>query len=510
MKKEIPNIFKGTAVLVIGGLAVKVLGAFYRIYLSRLIGPEGIGLYQMAYPIYLMFLSLATAGIPVAVSRMVAEHSASGDETAVRNTLKVAAGLMLLFGGAVSGLLFGSAQWLSGHLLADERAVYAIKALAPSIIVLSLSGVWRGYFQGRLLMLPSALSQLIEQIVRVAVSLLLVVLLLPWGVEHAAAGAAFGAFAGGFAGLIYLWISYYREHSRYSPIKSNYSLLPQVKKLLKFALPIAAMAVLTPLLQTLDSLLVPRTLQQIGYTVSESTMLLGVLGNAWAVLYLPLIVTGALDANLLPRLTALQGCSEKTAIVAAVNGGLHLALFYLFPVVVGLLCFGTTIYRILYGVGEVLLLSHFAPVVWLLGLEQISSGILQALGEPRQPLYSFCGGALFKVPLTVFFCSVPQLNISGAILGTFCGVLFTVCLNFWRIKKIVPRLSLRILPLFLAATGMFLGCNVLNERFGEYSLLNLLFGGSFGIGIYLFLAILLKGIKIKDIEIFKDIVKERG
>ncbi|WP_193621345.1 oligosaccharide flippase family protein, partial [Mycobacterium tuberculosis] len=142
----------------------------------------------------------------------------------------------------------------------------------------------------------------------VTVALILASLLLKEGIEHAAAGAAFGATAGGAAGLIYLCAVYFRHpgrrlsgRGRRGPLTAGRELV----KLLRFSLPITLTVILMPLLQTLDTLLVPKRLQGIGYTIKQATAMLGVLGNSWAVIALPLIATGALAANLVPSIAAL-------------------------------------------------------------------------------------------------------------------------------------------------------------------------------------------------------------
>jgi len=477
--KQTGSILKGTAVLTAAGIVVKLFGAVYRVLLSRLIGAEGIGLYQMAYPVYLIFLALSTAGMPVAISKIVAEKAILKDHRGIGRVLKAAFLLLLGTGLVCSVSMAFSARWMAGHLVSDPRAVYAIWALAPAILFMSVTAVFRGYFQGLLEMKPSAISQIFEQMVRVAVALLLAVSLQEYGIEHAAAGAAFGATAGGGAGLCYLSLAYLK---RKRPIFTDTAgpgaarFGRELRRLIRLALPIAAAVILIPLLQALDTFLVPRLLQQIGYTGRQSTTMLGILGNSWAVINLPLIMTVAISANLVPAVASLKAAAALPNLVNRVREGFRLALFFLIPAAVALYIFGPAIYRIIYGESGVELLRWFALAVLFLGLEQVSAGTLQGLGNPKLPLINFTIGAFFKIMVTLILTGQPGLNLAGAAVGTVVGAAVTTFLNLFAIKRVIPLTLPFKIPVFAAGTAMFLIC-----RFFQRSL-QLPYGWEFLIG----------------------------
>lgn len=511
MKRPV-SIIRGTAILTIAGLIVKVFGAVYRMYLSRLIGAEGIGLYQMAYPIYLIFLSLSTAGIPIAISKMVAEKLVAGDDGGGKNVLKAALVLMLLFGTTSSIGMAASARWVAAHVVADSRAVFSIWALSPAILLMSLMAVFRGYFQGGLNMRPTAYSQIFEQMVRVSVSLILACTLLKMGVEHAAAGAAFGATAGGAAGLIYLVVRFFRERRKVRMIKfrQRSHLQYEMRNLIRYALPISVTMILMPLLQTLDSVLVPNILQKIGYTIKQSTAMLGILGNSWAVIYLPLIVTGAISANLVPVIASLKGSRQNEELGQKVAEGLRIALIYLVPAVVGLYLFGTSIYRIIYGEPQINLLSWFAPAVLFLGLEQVSAGILQGLGRPKWPLISFLMGAFVKIIVTVISTGWPGLNLAGAALGTIGGAMLTAILNLAKIKQYTRFRIPRGWAMGIAGLGMFIFSRYLVGIMHFHYIVEFGVAGLVGIVLYVVVLWLLGGFNGRDLEIFKRVITEKG
>ena len=207
------SFLKGALILSAAGAISKILGAIYRIPLARLIGAEGIGLYQMAYPIYTTILALATAGVPVAISILIARKETQGFPGESRRILRVSLLLLAVFGLLLTLLVMASAKFLALHVLQDGRAYYAIVAVAPAIFLAGLMSVFRGYFQGQQTMLPTAVSQVVEQKFRVTAVLFLAYLLFPRGLEFAAAGATFGAVVGGLGGLlVLLW--FYHWHRR--------------------------------------------------------------------------------------------------------------------------------------------------------------------------------------------------------------------------------------------------------------------------------------------------------
>ncbi|MBC8015183.1 MAG: oligosaccharide flippase family protein, partial [Sporomusaceae bacterium] len=187
------TFLKGALILTFAGVLVKIIGSVNRILLSRLLGGEGIGLYQMAYPIYLLALSVSSAGIPVAISIIVAEKVALSDFRGANRVFRISLALLSVTGIIFTFLLYFGAEWLIEHqFVRDARAYYAIVALAPAILFVTILSSYRGYFQGLQMMTPTAVSQIFEQLFRVVTMIFLAYYLLPLGLEYAAAGASFG------------------------------------------------------------------------------------------------------------------------------------------------------------------------------------------------------------------------------------------------------------------------------------------------------------------------------
>ena len=260
------SFIQGAMILTIAGIIVKFIGAFSRIYLSRLLGGEGIGLYQMAYPIYLLCLSVSSAGLPVAISIMVAERNAVNDYFGGQKVFRISMIALIMTGVLFSGLLFFGAQWLvDTGIVRDQRAYWSLLALSPAVFCATLLATLRGYFQGLQLMTPTAVSQILEQVVRVVTMIAFAVILLPYGLEFGAAGATLGAAPGAFMGILVLIGFYYMTRNWRKELASEQdtSIKPQsamsiIKRLLVLAIPVSLANIMLPIVSNIDLLIVPR------------------------------------------------------------------------------------------------------------------------------------------------------------------------------------------------------------------------------------------------------------
>ena len=304
------KFLRGAMILTMAGLMVKVIGSVNRILLSRLLGGEGIGLYQMAYPVYLLLLAISSAGIPIAISIIVSGYLAKDDYRSVRRVFSVSLRLMACVGAVLALLLFIAANYLvDSDIIRDGRAYYALIALIPAIFFATILATFRGFFQGHQLMTPPAVSQIIEQFIRVVTMVLLAYLLLPYGLEFAAAGAAFGAVPGSLTGLVVLGFFY--RHYRYLWQRENSSIVQSetlstrrlIKRLLWLALPVSCANVLVPVTSSIDAFLVPGYLIDSGFSIEQSTTLYGYLaGMAQPLILMATIPTMSLATSIVPAI----------------------------------------------------------------------------------------------------------------------------------------------------------------------------------------------------------------
>lgn len=460
------SFLRGAFVLTVAGIIVKVLGAVYRIPFTRLVGSEGIGLYQMAYPIYSTLLALSTSGFPVAISLLVAERGALEDLSGARYTFFLSL-LVLFFLGTFSSLgLYGAAPYLAANVLGDVRAYYPLIAVAPAILVISLTSAFRGYFQGWQMMWPTALSEVVEQVVRVATVFWATVVLLPRGVEFAAAGATFGAFTGGMGsffilGVIFWWFEK-RAKIRTWPRKVATLHLggagQLARRLFSYALPVSAGSLVMPLVQTIDTIIIPRRLQEAGYSVHEATSLFGELsGMASSLVYLPAIFTISLASSLVPSVAAALARGNREEIKRRLATAVRVTIIFCLPAAVGLMVLATPITTLLFAdpkAGAVT--AWLAPAAFFSGLQQTTSGALQGLGYTWVPAVNLLVGCGIKVTCNYFLTVVPGLGVKGAALGSVSGFLVAFILNYWCLRLLAGyRFTFFCLPRpFLAATIM--------------------------------------------------------
>ncbi|HZK43877.1 MAG TPA: polysaccharide biosynthesis protein, partial [Syntrophomonadaceae bacterium] len=437
------NFLKGALILSIAGAISKILGALYRIPLARLIGDEGIGLYQMAYPIYTTILALATAGVPVAISILVARKETEGFSGDSKKIFRISLLILFVFGLILTVLVMQSAGILATYVLKDSRAYYPILAVAPAIFFAGLMSVFRGYFQGYQSMVPTAVSQVIEQLFRVTAVLILAYMLFPLGLEYAAAGATFGAVVGGIAGFIVLSIYYYffqkkQAFSGRELIYSGASSITLGKDMIRLAIPVSFGAVVLPLVQMLDAVIVPGRLMAINYTTGAAVALYGQLSGMAAVLIsLPTIFTISIATSLVPAISEALTQKGKGLLTERLNYAFRAGMIISLPSAAGLFVLAYPICDLLYGVPEAgFALEPLAFSCIALAAFQLSSAGLQGIGRPEVAMRHLIVTGALKVIFNYYLTSVPMLNIQGAAIGTVIAFTVGSLLNLIVLKRL--------------------------------------------------------------------------
>ena len=435
---------RGAFILAAAGIAVKMIGSVNRILLSRLLGGEGIGLYQMAYPIYLLVLSISSAGIPVAISILVAERIALSDHRGAARVFRVSLALLVATGALfAAALFFGADLLISHHIVRDARAYYAIIALAPAVFFATILASYRGYFQGQQLMTPTAASQVAEQFVRVVTMVALAYLLLPRGLEYAAAGASFGAGPGAFSGLCVLLYFHWRHRHRLQDLENQPSNVEQqparriAMRLVKLALPVSLANIMAPAVSSIDMLMVPVRLELAGFSVERATTLFGYLtGMAMPLVMMATIPTASLAASLVPAVSEANALQDATGVKRRVRTALRLCYMITIPSFVGLWALATPISRMLYGTEEAgQCIAILAMAILLLGVHQITTGALQGLGHTAIPVVNMVFSATVKVALVWVLTAMPAYNIAGAAWATNIDFALAALLNIYFVKR---------------------------------------------------------------------------
>lgn len=480
MRKD--SFIQGALILTVAGIIVKFIGAFSRIYLSRLLGGEGIGLYQMAYPIYMLCLAVSSAGLPVAISIMVAERNAINDYRGGQKVFHLSMAALTLTGIFFSALLYFGAEWLiASGIVTDERAYWSLIALSPAVLCATLLASLRGYFQGLQMMTPTAISQIVEQVVRVVTMIALAVILLPYGLEYGAAGATLGAAPGAFFGILILVVFYFLTKSwrRELAEKQDPTMKPLgsgtiLKRLMILAVPVSLANIMLPIVSSIDLFIVPRRLGVAGFSVEEATTLFGYLtGMATALVNMPTIVTASLAASLVPVISEAVAQHNGHTILQRTDTAMRLANVITIPSFVGMCVIATPISAMLYAIpdaGPCIAVMSFG--VFLLGVQQVSTGVLQGMGKTAIPFINMVISAGVKVLLSWNLTALPSWGVIGAAWATNADFGVAALLNLvflYKYKKYVMDIT-HTLKLFVAAGIM--GVVVLAVYHGLFSVLH--------------------------------------
>ena len=490
MSKE--NFIKGAAILGAAGLLVKILGAIYRIPLTNLIGTEGIGYYQPAYNIYNLLLVVSLSGFPTAIAKMVSERRAMQNYQAAYDVYKISQWGLFIIGLVSSAFVLVFAKNLVSFL-GFPGSYYSMIALVPALFAVPLLSAYRGFFQGTQNMTPIALSQLIEQVFRVAVGLYLAYALVGRGLEEAAAGATFGASAGGVAALILIYLMFFfnkksikkeiesSSHNKIEPVQDV------VKKLLYIAIPITIGASIAPLMGIMDSYIVSNRLLAIGYNNTQIADLFGELsGTAQTLINFPQVFSTAVAMSLVPVITEAFTKKQVSRLNITANAGVKMSLIIGLPCGVGLFMLAEPVIALLYAsigpekhASSGALLEILAIGVIFLTMVQAFTAILQSINKQFHPVKNLAVGLVVKVVLSYILIGMPSINIKGAAISTTISYLVVALLN-WRdinnTKIKINLISISARPL-LSSAAMALATgvsfNVLKSVLGSQNLATL-------------------------------------
>ncbi|MGL5439091.1 MAG: putative polysaccharide biosynthesis protein [Filifactoraceae bacterium] len=443
------NFLKGAVILGVAGVLVKVLGAIFKIPLANIILDTGMGYYTAAYPIYVMLLSIATTGFPIAISKMVSERRALGDSKGAHKVFKTTMIILILIGIITSTGIYFGAGYIVNVVLANENAFYPLIALAPALLIVPIMAGFRGYFQGRNNMSPTAISQIFEQLGRVIIGLSLAIILLPKGLEFAAAGASFGAVAGAVFGLIVIFIIYIKNKGLIKKeLESAAFFEPEpvtkiIKELLMIAVPIIIGALVMPLMSFIDAAVVIRRLRDSGFDYETANAMYGQLGMGATLINLPQIVTSAIAISIVPVISRYFTIGDMESARYNAKLATRITTLIGLPAGIGLMVLSEPIMRLLYaGVYAKEPDNNLAMILFMLGmgvvflsLIQSFTSILQGMGKAYVPVVNLFIGAVAKIACTYTLTAIPSINVLGAAIGTTSAYIIAVVLDFRSMTK---------------------------------------------------------------------------
>ena len=498
-------------------LFTRFIGFLYRLPLTDLIGDEGNAYYGAAYTIYLFALIVSAASLPAAISKMVSERLALHQYRNAHEVFRLSMLLALGLGAAGALFLALGADWLA-EITRYPAASYAIMTLAPTIFIVSVMAVFRGYFQGMGNAAPTAASQTLEQIVNAAATLWLAYMFYDAAqIEFSAAGAAAGTGLGAAAVLLVvagLYAATARTVKRRVAedyFTSRYEFRSAlVAEIIKTALPIVIGMAIFNIASIIDMTMVSGRLEAGGaFSPEEIRVLFGRLTGKYVVLTtLPVALSTALAVAAVPSIAGSFVLTDKRAVRSKIRTSLRLSMMVSIPAAVGMGVLSEPILTLLFPrhAEGADLLRYGAVSIVFLALTQIVTGILQGIGRVNVPLIGAFFGMLVKIPLNYFLIANPDINVVGAVISTCVCYFVAAAIDIRFLKKYVRiRLGVAdalVKPL-MASAVMGLFCYVafhLCMYASQHNALSVTVSILFGIVVYIAYMALIKGFRRDEIN----------
>lgn len=508
-KRKQQSFQYGAIILLCSTLLVKVIGAIFKIPLSRLIGDLGFGYFDSAYQLFTPIYTLAMAGLPIAISRVVAERMQQAKYRDVRKSLKVTKKIFLITGLSGFILMLLLIYPFVHFTDATGKTTYSLFAIAPSLLFCCIMSAYRGYFEGLRNMYPTAASDVIESLGKLILGygFAYIIMKISGDVALAAAGAMLGIMVGGAASATFLTLRYKLKGDGITEDElANAPEAQESRAIAKTIIMIAIPVVLASLANSVSSLVdVSMVKWQLTNMMGEfaddirnmyassindynliqaknelpslindeiPTFLYGIRGKAFTLYNLVPTITSVLGVSALPVLTSCwaKGNGDKKIVKRNIESTLKFTALISMPAGLGFLFLGSEIMSLMYNTvasveigGVMLRIYGLAAMFAGLAIPMIS--MLQAIGKEKISLRNVAIGAALKVIVNFIFVGIPTINIKGAAIGTFVSYFFIFIANLLSLIKytgVKPNIYKTILKPFIAALACGLSTVVLN------------------------------------------------
>jgi len=429
------SFMQGALILFISGIFVKIIGFVFQITVIRIIGTEAVGLYNMVFPLYITVVVISTAGLPLAISKMVSQQVALGNYQGAFKIFRIALSVLIFLSFFFTIILLIISPLLFNILYQDHRVIWCFYTMVPGIIIVSVCSAFRGFFQGLQEMIPPALTQCIEQIVRISLALYLINKLQPYGIKMIAVGLSISMIVGELIGLIIIYLLYrfkqkkIKQRAASIPTVLNIPTRKVIAELFAFGFPTTLTRLISSLVLTFEASLIPLTLQKSGFTINQAASIYGQFsGVSISLLTIPTVLTFSLAISLVPAISEAEAQGKFAALQFRSTEALRLTYLLGLPVMIILILKATSLCSLLFNLPEAgTTVRYLALGALFLYLAQTSNGILQGLGLVRKIFINTVFGAIIKVVGIINLVAIPELNINGAAVA-FVLSYFVVCL----------------------------------------------------------------------------------
>lgn len=436
------SFLQGTLILIFAGMITRFLGFINRLVVARLMGEEGVGLYMMALPTLFLVITLTQLGLPVAISKRVAEAEAKNDQEKIKKILTISfliVGLTsILF---TSGMIFLS-PIIATKFLTDERTLIPLLVISPVVPVIALTSVLRGYFQGKQNMKPQSYALMIEQVTRIICVAIMIKIFLPFGIEYAAAGAMASVIIGEIASLLFIMYMFKKEktirvrNKFFTYLKSTKETLYE---LFSIALPSTGSRLIGSFTHFLEPIIVTQSLAIAGISTALATKQYGELtGYIMPLLFLPTFITNSLSIALVPSISEANAYQKHSFIHYRIFQAIRISFASGAIATVVLFLFSEQILQYMYGTHQAKhYLAFMAPCYILLYIQSPLQATLQALDLARPAMWNSIIGSIIKLVLMLLLASNPAFGMKGVALAMCVGVVLVTFLHLAALRKVI-------------------------------------------------------------------------
>ncbi len=488
------SFLQATVILGIATMLVKVLGAIFKIPLQRLIGDDGMGFYSTAYDIYLPIYSLAMAGFPVAVSRMVADQVGKERYRDARRTLRVVAKVFLI-AGTIGLLLMYGASFIVTAVTGNVRARPGMFVIAPSIFFCCVMSIYRGYYEGVRNMYPTAVSSVIEAVCKLVLGYSFAFIIVKSAstvtldtLSYAVAGAMLGITLGTVLGSAYLIWCYTKKGDGITNqmLRESPAPMPQrkiFKMLVAIAVPVALGSLVTQVSGLIDVVMVQGQLkstvaahpesftemyqayqasgaaQKSGFEIWVANRLYGCYkGSAYTMFNFVPTITSVLGVSAIPVLTMVWGAKNSAGIRKNIESIIKIISLIAFPMGAGMVALAPQIIQLLFKSSEPVITANLLRILGLAaccaGLSTPLTNMLQAIGRQGVPVRNIGVGAIIKILSNLTLVAIPSIHVMGAAIGTLLCYIYIAGANLFcliRYSGTRPNMKAAVLRPFIAA-----------------------------------------------------------
>lgn len=456
------NFLVQGSILAAASIIAKIIGLIYRIPLKNTLGNEGISYYSTANEIYAILLMISCFNLPLAISKLVSERVHKGEYRNAHRVFLCAVRFALVTGGGIALFTYIFAGVITKYLMSYELAVYGLRVLVPAILISAIIGTFRGYFQGYSNMVPTAVSQVIEQIVNAIVTIVCANIMYSYGMSLAAkngnellgpawgaAGGTFGTVASITVALIFMMIVYklqyktLRRNMRRDQSSKTESEAKIYRALIATIVPVIFSTVIYNISNVVDQGIFNKVLQGQGYTEAQYGAIWGVYTGEFRVLMnVPLALASCLAPSVVPSLTAAMANHNRVEARHKIKTSIRFTMFLTIPCAAGMAALAKPIITMLFHPEQGLSLSAGIMQIGSLmivfyALSTLTTGILQGLGQMKQPLINCSIALVLHIILLYVLLTAGNLNIYAVVYANIAFALIVCILNGISIKRFI-------------------------------------------------------------------------